>query len=93
MGILEEKPLLQRMREISEDHAKYEQGGGSPEILDEAIDEIERLRAALDWISDNGPDDAYELREKARAALAPNRSLTDSGKKSGQPGADTPGNP
>jgi hypothetical protein len=70
--VLEDKPLLQRMREKSEDHAKHEQGGGSSEILDEAIGEIERLRAALDWISDNGPDDAYDLREKAREALALN---------------------
>ncbi len=34
-----------------------------------ALDELKRLRAALEWISENGPDDAYELREKAREAL------------------------
>lgn len=41
-------------------------------IGNEAADEIERLRAALEWIADNGPDDAWDLREKAREALAPN---------------------
>jgi hypothetical protein len=34
--------------------------------------EIERLREALEWIGDNGPDDAWGLREKARQALQPN---------------------
>lgn len=37
--------------------------------------EISRLREALEWISDNGPDDAWELREKARKALAPTGGL------------------
>ena len=37
--------------------------------LREALDEIERLRTALEWISNNGPDDAYELRAKADEAL------------------------
>jgi hypothetical protein len=44
---VEDKKLLQRMREISEDHAKHEQGGGSSEILDEAAHEIERLNTSL----------------------------------------------
>lgn len=30
----------------------------------------DELLAALEWISENGPDDAYELRERARAALS-----------------------
>lgn len=34
-----------------------------------AAAEIESLREALEWIMDNGPDDAWELRERARAAL------------------------
>lgn len=28
------------------------------------------LLQALQWIADNGPDDAYELRDAARAAIA-----------------------
>ncbi|TXH50484.1 MAG: hypothetical protein E6Q97_20305 [Desulfurellales bacterium] len=34
--------------------------------------QIERLRAALEWITENGPDDAWDLRDKAREALTPN---------------------
>mgnify|MGYP006909076145 CR=1 FL=1 len=37
--------------------------------LCEAAEENERMRLALEWISENGPDDAYELRTKAREAL------------------------
>ena len=43
--------------------------GADPDMIFEAADEIERLRAALLWISDNGPDDAFELRQKALDAL------------------------
>lgn len=42
-----------------------------------ARDEIAHLRVqrgelleALEWIAENGPDDAWELRERARAAIA-----------------------
>lgn len=38
----------------------------------EAANEIERMRDALEWISNNGPEDAWELRDKAREALKPN---------------------
>ena len=44
-------------------------GEYTPDELWEALDEIERLRAAMEWISENGPDDAWELRQKAREAL------------------------
>lgn len=31
--------------------------------------EVERLRSALEWISDAATDDAWQLRDKAREAL------------------------
>lgn len=37
----------------------------------EAVREIERLRGVLAWIAENGPDDAYDLRDVARDALKP----------------------
>lgn len=44
-------------------------GEFTPPEFWEALSEIERLRDALDWITENGPDDAWDLREKAREAL------------------------
>jgi hypothetical protein len=43
-----EKPLIERMKNIAEDHEKHEQGGGCSEILYEAIEEIERLQKEIE---------------------------------------------
>lgn len=71
------KSLIQRMRVISDDHRKYEQGGGAAEVLDEAADAIEQLIAAAkpvlvraeDWFSDLGgapaDDDEFSAMHKA----------------------------
>lgn len=36
---------------------------------EQLIAEVKKLREALEWISDNGSDDAWDLRHKARQAL------------------------
>lgn len=47
-----------RFKKVLSDHLERSEGA-----------EIKKFRSALEWISENGPDDAYELREKARDAL------------------------
>jgi hypothetical protein len=44
-------------------------GEFTPPEFWEALSEIERLRSVLEWIAENGPDDAWDLRTKARQAL------------------------
>ncbi len=42
---------------------------GVPAEFWDLLDEVERLRLALEWISISGPDEAWDLREVARNAL------------------------
>lgn len=42
-----EKTLVERMRNLAEDHERHEQGGGASSILYEGADEIARLLAAM----------------------------------------------
>lgn len=41
----------------------------TPPEFGEALSEIEHLCSVLEWIVENGPDDAWDLRSKARQAL------------------------
>ena len=44
---MNEKPLTQRMREMAEDHEKYEQGGGASLLLNEGAEALEKAIAML----------------------------------------------
>jgi hypothetical protein len=81
---VKEQTLVDRMRELANDHEKYEQGGGASMLLNEGADKIDRLRAALRSIAEGnlGPNawqaDYAKIRKVAQDALVtPNFELGD----------------
>lgn len=47
---MDELPLVDRMRKLADDHAKYEQGGGASMLLNEGADALEKATALLQKI-------------------------------------------
>lgn len=53
------RQLLQRMRATAADHEKYEQGGGSSDLLTEAADALEELTRPGGWTCEKPTQDGY----------------------------------